>query len=118
MTFKKAGSKIYGVDFNKKEQEAINAEIQLQCADYDRKNVLEIDAIILWLLHENFGFGMKRLRRFFDLFATEIAALCNRYEMEKKDSVWLCTYKLKEYGLDIEQWNKEDENNGSQKRQG
>ena len=118
MIFKKAGGKIYGVDFSKKEQEAINREIQAQCAEYDRKNVLEIDAIILWLLHEHFGFGMKRLRKFFDLFATEIAALCDRYEMEKDDSVWLCTYKLKEYGLDIEQWNKEDENNGSQKRQG
>lgn len=106
--FKKAGSRIYGVQFNSKEQAAINEEIQRQCAEYDRKNENEIDAIILWLLHEKFGFGMKRLRRFYDLFHTEFDRLINRYLMEKEDGVWLCTYKLKEYGLDIEEWNKED----------
>lgn len=34
-------------------------------------------------------------------------ALLKRYEMDDSDTVWLCTHKLKEYGLDIEQWNKE-----------
>lgn len=23
------------------------------------------------------------------------------------DMVWLCTYKLKQYGIDIEEWNKQ-----------
>lgn len=107
--FKRAGGRIFGVQFSKKEQDAIDQEIQRQCAEYDRKNENEIDAIILWLLHEKFGFGMKRLRRFYDLFRTEFDALVKRYEMEKEDGVWLCTYKLKQYGLDIEQWNKEEE---------
>lgn len=110
-TFKKVGGHIYGVQFSKKEQDAIDQEIQRQCAEYDRKNEDEIDAIVLWLLHEKFGFGMKRLRRFYDLFRSEFTALYERYEMKAEDGVWLCTYKLKNYGLDIEQWNKEDRRN-------
>ena len=29
------------------------------------------------------------------------------YEMEQGDDVWLCTYKLKEIGCDLEKWEKE-----------
>lgn len=105
--FKKAGGKIYGVQFNKKEQEAVDAEIARQCAEWDSKNAIEIDAIVLWILHEKFGFGYKRLRRFFDSFATELDALVKRYEVDSKDSIWLCTYKLKQYGINIEAWDKE-----------
>lgn len=106
--FKRIGGRIYGVQFTKKEQTAVDQEILRQCAEYDRKNANEIDALILWLLHEKFGFGHKRLRRFFDLFSTEFDALIKRYELEADDKVWLCTHKLKEYGIDVDQWNKED----------
>lgn len=51
---------------------------------------------------------MKRLRAFYDYFSTEIKALVNRYEMNADDSVWLCTRKLKDYGIDISEWNKEE----------
>jgi len=33
--------------------------------------------------------------------------LIRRYEMEQGDDVWLCTYKLKEIGCDLEKWEKE-----------
>lgn len=36
-----------------------------------------------------------------------IEALIRRYEMEQGDDVWLCTYKLKEIGCDLEKWEKE-----------
>lgn len=111
--FKKSAGHIYGVSFSKKEQAAIDREISRQCAEFDRKNADEIDALILWLLHEHFGFGMKRLRRFYDLFRVEFDALCERYEMDKEDALWLCTYKLKQYGLDIEDWNKEENQNAT-----
>jgi len=106
--FKKAGGRIFGVQFNAKEQKAIDEEILRQCAEYDLKNADEIDALVLWLLHEKFGFGKKRLRAFYDYFSTEIKALVNRYEMDADDSVWLCTRKLKDYGIDISEWNKEE----------
>lgn len=42
-----------------------------------------------------------------DNFSRGIEALIRRYEMEQGDDVWLCTYKLKEIGCDLEKWEKE-----------
>ena len=107
--FKRHGKSIYGVRFTTKEQEALDKEIARQCAEYDRSNAHEIDAIILWILHEKFGFGKQRLKVFHNCFSTEVDALVRRYEMSKEDKVWLCTRKLKQYGVDISEWNKEAE---------
>lgn len=104
--FKKSKGYIFGVQFSAKEQKAIDAEILRQCADFDKKNKHEIDALILWLLHEKFGFGKKRLREFYDSFFTELDELMKRYELGDEDRAWLCTHKLKEYGIDISEWNK------------
>ncbi len=83
----------------------MDMEIQRQLAEYDTKHANEIDAMILWLLHEEFGFGSKRLKQFHDAFAESISGLIKRYELEDSDSVWLCTQQLKRYGIDIEEWN-------------
>lgn len=107
-TFKKANGRIFGVQFSSKEQKAIDAEVLRQCAEFDQKNLDEIDALILWVLHERFGFGQKRLRAFYDFFNAEIDALVKRYEMGDEDRAWLCTYQLKQYGIDISEWNKEE----------
>lgn len=48
--FKRANGHIFGVQFSAKEQKAIDAEILRQCAEYDKKNADEVDAVILWLL--------------------------------------------------------------------
>lgn len=109
MNFKKHNGRIFGVELTKKEQEALDKEVRKQLAEYERKNDEEYDAIVLWLLHEKFGFGEKRLRRFYDLYASEVRSLLDRYKMNNSDAVWLCTYKLKEYGIDIHAWNREDE---------
>ena len=76
---------------------------------YDRKNELELDAIILWELHTQLGLGPKRLKKFFDGFSDSLNALVNRYEMDISDDVWLCTHKLKEIGVDVEDWYRQKE---------
>ena len=106
--FKKSNGRIFGVQFSTKEQKAVDAEILRQCSEMNRKNMNEVDACILWLLHEKFGFGYKRLKEFHDWFGKELEALAERYEMGQGDAIWLATRKLKEYGVDIEEWNKEE----------
>lgn len=59
MRIKKAGGKVYGADFTAAERKAMNLEIQRQLAEYSRKHANEIDAIILWQLHAQYGFGEK-----------------------------------------------------------
>ena len=87
----------------------MDLEIQRQLAEYDRKHLIEIDAMILWVLHEQFGFGAKRLRRYYDSFRASTNALIERYQMDTGDDVWLCTQMLKRIGVDVEQWHKEAE---------
>lgn len=79
-------------------------EIQRQLAEYGRRHVLEIDTMVLWVLHEQFDFGAKRLRQFYDSFAPVICSLLKWYEMDDSDKIWLCTHKLAEYGIDLETW--------------
>ena len=97
MQIKKAGGKIFGASLTAAEQKAMNMEIQRQLVEYDRKNELELDAIILWELHT------------LDGFSDALNALVNRYEMDISDDVWLCTHKLKEIGVDVEDWYRQKE---------
>lgn len=95
------------------QKRSMNLEIMRQLAEYDRANSVELDAIVLWILHERFGFGPTKLRRFHDEFVPAIEELAKSYEMGDGDHIWLCTRKLKEYGVDVEKWHAErEERNG------
>ena len=104
MIVKKSGGQIFGAHLTAAERKAMNLEIQRQLAEYDLKHELEIEALILWTLHDQFGFGPTRLKRFYDRFNSSLKALVSRYELEDTDDIWLCTHKLKEIGVDLENW--------------
>lgn len=110
MRLKKSGKRAFGMNLSRNEHKAMEIEIKRQLADYDRKHGLEMDALVLWVLYNEFGFGPVRLRRFYDRFAESIKELIARYDLEDSDDIWLCTRKLKDRGIDIEAWHKE--NNG------
>ena len=109
MFIKKLGGKIFGTKFTAAEQKAIDMEVKRQLAEYDRKHAIEIEALNAWIMRELFGFGEKKLKRYHDEFYSEMKALIDRYEMPDKDAPWLCTRKLKEKGIDLEKWVKEDD---------
>lgn len=111
MKVKKAFGKVYGAQMSAAEKKAMDKEIRRQLADYDMKNAVEIDAMVLWILHDKFGFGIKRLKRFFDCFSDEMSELAKRYELDESESSWLCTYKLEQLGVDLNAWEKERCNN-------
>lgn len=105
--FKKAGGQIFGCQLNKKEQAALEKEALAELAALDVKNTREIDAMILWFMHEEFGFGPKRLKRIYAGLASKMKQLVSRYEMGTADTVFLCTSKLTDYGVNLEEWEKE-----------
>lgn len=107
MRVKKAGGRILGGAMSAAEKKAMDLEIQRQLAEYDRNHLIEIDAMILWVLHERFGFGPKRLRQYYDNFRACTNELVERYQMDAGDDVWLCTQMLRRIGVDVEQWHKE-----------
>lgn len=116
MRVKKAGGKVFGATLTAAEKKAMDIEIKRQLAEMDKKNMAEVDAVVLYVLMTEFGFGEKRLRKFHDTFNQHILSLIKKYEMETEDDVWLCTEMLKRRGIDINQWNieletkKENEN--------
>ena len=113
MVIKKSKKNVYGAILSSAEKKAMEMEIRRELAEYDRRHTAEMDALILWVLHEKFGFGIQRLRRFYNCFTKEIENLLDRYELKDDDQVWLCTHKLKEYGIDLEKWHEETGRNSS-----
>lgn len=104
MHVKKNRGKVYGASFSRNEQKAIEMEIKSQLAEYDKNHAKELSAMVLWVLHTEFGFGEKRLKRFYDIYADSIDALIKRYDLDEPDDIWLCTKKLNDAGIDIEDW--------------
>lgn len=104
MYVKKTGGKIFGAGLSKSEQKALDMEIRRQLAEYDKKNTAEVDAMVLYVLMTQFGFGETRLRRFHDAFMAATNELLEHYEMEDCDLPWLCIQKLKDHGIDISTW--------------
>ena len=110
MYVKRSGKYIFGADFTAAEKKAINLEINRQLADLTRGHAQELDAIILWYLHEEFGFGKKRLRRCFSGFSDAIEALAKRYEAtDNAEKAWICSKKLKKIGVNLDEWEREIE---------
>ena len=110
MRVKKSRGKIFGAELTSAEKKAMDLEIEKQLAIWDRKNAIELSSLSLWILHEEFGFGPERLKRFYDAFSTGINELCKRYDMDdgtNDSKAFLCTHKLKEYGIDLDEWGKD-----------
>ena len=104
--------KVFGAKLTKDEQKALDIEIYNQLAERDREWETDMDALALYVLRVHLGFGKKRLRRFYDAFTIEHKALREHYAMQNEEGagVWLAKRKLKEIGVDVEEWAKEADN--------
>lgn len=112
MRVKKLCGKPYGVEFTAAERKAMNLEINRQIAEKDEQYKEDIDAMILYVLMAHYGWRKKRLRKFWEAFIGEHKALREYYLMDEPgDNEWLAHRKLKQIGVDIHQWYKEDEKN-------
>lgn len=107
MQFKRIGGRVFGVNLNAKEKAALDKEIDRQIVEHDRQFDMDKESSILWMLHKEFGFGPKRLRKAWELLWAASEELRKYYELEHGDEAWISRQKLKDIGVDIEQWYKE-----------
>lgn len=118
MYIKKTGGKVFGVDLNAKERQALELEVRRMVSEQMKEYEPDNDAAILWMLHTQFGFGPKRLRRAWESFYTEMKKLHEYYDMPPEDGPWLCRKMLQDrLGIDIKEWYAEEEakrDNGNQ----
>ena len=87
---------------------AIRQEVSRQVLDIDRQYRLDMDAAVLWALHEAFGFGRKRLKRFFDAFSEVHTDLRKAYSLSDDDVTPKCRELLKSRAkVDLVTWETE-----------
>ncbi len=95
-----------GIKLTARARRALDAEINRQIIEADRKYTNAIDAAFLFFLHKHLGFGKKRLRRAWEQFAVIHDDLVKYYELPD-NSAWLADRKLQEIGVDVAAWNAE-----------
>ena len=91
--------------FTAKERRAMEDEINRQTAQNVKNMSVDLQALVLWELHAQLGFGKKRLLRFQKKFLPMIQELQRFYEVRSaNDTDFICKYKLKqEVGIDVEE---------------
>lgn len=93
--------KQYGL--SRKQEKAMQAEVMRQL---NENMSSDLEATFLWALHEEFGFGSERLRRFYNAVVNHRQQLVDHYEMSD-DPEFILIRKLLEIGVDLKQWDKE-----------
>ena len=92
-----------------KEQTAaeVGAEVGRMVVDLNRAYEQELDALVLWTLHEHFGFGYKRLCAFHEKLFAERKDLHDRYLPSKPDysdngiEADVAYQRLRQFGYDV-----------------
>ena len=106
MDFLKFKGQIFKVKLAPKEQKALDEEVNRQIIERHREFTDEFDYMIMHILHKHFGFGLTRLRRFYDLFTEENEAIIQHYEMPDA-GVYIARKEMNDIGCNIEKWNSE-----------
>lgn len=109
MQLKTICGKVYGANLTRKEQEAMDIEIRKQIAEQAKNYENDFDACVLYQIHAQYGKQAKALRKFYDQWKVVHKQLLEHYELDKPDAPWLFAEKLKEIGVDVAEWNEEDE---------
>ena len=112
MRVKSYKGKVFGAELTAAEKKAMDIEINRQLVERDKQYAADIDAMVLYTLMAHYGWKKKRLRKFWDAFISEHKALRDFYDMnEPGDNEWLAHRMLKDIGVDIQEWYKEEQYN-------
>lgn len=94
---------------SKRERKAMEKAIDQEILKKDHEYAAAVDAIVLLTLHDVFGFGKERLRRFWFGVQSLRKRLLDYYEMGGEDFPYLCDRELKKIGVDVDEWGLEDD---------
>lgn len=106
MNFVKCNGQIYKVTLTAKEQKAVDEEINRQLIEKHAEFVDDVDYMILRILHNEFGFGLTRLKRFYEAFVADNDALVKHYEMTDAGA-YIARKEMNALGCNIEEWDRE-----------
>lgn len=84
---------------------ALENEARKMVARNARSFAKDFMSIVLWSLHEKYGWGRKKLLDYYYSVMPSVQALKDHYEMQDTaDTAFLCTVKLKDLtGVDMDE---------------
>lgn len=89
------------------QMKALNGAIKKEIALSVDALKANIEAIVLWQLHEQCGFGVKRLEAFLEGFRPALQELNDFYNLEDADETkCACVHNLKSIGFDTDKLGK------------
>ena len=92
---------------SEREMKALDGSIREQIGQNIAKLKGNIEAIVLWQLHEQCGFGAKRLEAFLEGFQPALQELMDFYGVEGTEDVeFACIHNLKSIGFDTDKLGK------------
>ena len=68
------------------EKKALDEEIRRQCVDVTGQYELDLDTVAIYILHTVFGFGEKRLKRFYSAMFAKRKEIQAYYQGERHDN--------------------------------
>ena len=86
-----------GVNLSKSVKNDIAKQFYLLLDKYN----YEASVQVIHILHFEFGFGEKRLKRFADLLNQMQQEQKERYELQDEDTPWICEEQLRQSGIDF-----------------
>lgn len=89
-----------------KQKHMLGLEIRRQAVEANKEYDLDFEAAWMWVMHDKYGYGLKRLLKLRKEVITETKRMQKYFKM--KDN-YPQRYKLKEIGYDVEALDKLDE---------
>lgn len=90
-----------------REMKALNGQIREQIGNNIVKLSGRIEALVLWQLHVQKGYGVKRLDEFLEDFRPALKELIDFYGLDDTEDVeFACVQKLKSIGFDTDKLGK------------
>lgn len=102
-------------DLTAKEKRKLVQEIRTECVAQTRAYEVQLDAVTLFVLHTEFGFGKQRLQRFYDALFSKRKEMQERFQMPGEDDDYAIWHFLLEDGIDVEQMYREQDQRDREK---
>lgn len=102
MDFIRACGQIIRVKLSRKEQTAfdnmVSEAVREAALDHEKEEM----AVVAWVLHQRLGWCENGITGFMKDYYPCLRELNAYYQVDKKDSLWLCSKKLKDNGIDFD----------------
>lgn len=94
-----------------RQKQLVKNEVKRLIPDVSEEHFSNTIATFLYALHLYTGWKQKKLYDFYVQFDVLHKELLDYYQLDTHEDGWLCKLKLKELGVDVDEWIEKDKQN-------